>query len=103
MPTRQRDTTRNPRSALQTASPSPHPGPAGGGISPTPNRRTRSNPSERDRQIAYSVYTHTEQLPRGDVRKVQDDFDNAGVPIWNVFDFRQITRESKVVKDLARL
>ena len=71
-------------------------------MSKIPNVRALNDHKESERQVAYFVYTHVEKLPRGDVREVQDDFGKAGVPIWNVFDFLQIARVSKVVKILKQ-
>jgi len=72
------------------------------GMPKTTNRRQLKDPNERERQVAYLVYTHVEKLPREDVREVQNDFKTSKVPIWNVFDFRQIARVSKVVKNLKQ-
>jgi hypothetical protein len=72
------------------------------GMLKIPNRRMPEESMKSGRRVAYFVYTQVEKLPRADVREVQVDFEKAGVQIWNAFNFRQITRVTKVVKNLKQ-
>lgn len=68
-----------------------------------PKTMTLGDHIEGTRQVAYFVYSRVGKLPPGDVRKVQEDFEETGFPVWDVFDFRQIVRVSKIVKNLKEL